>query len=60
LVAPIAIGIARSIIRAGKKTRFFNAVVLANKLEIEAKLDRQDGRRADARPNGPRCSGTPR
>jgi DNA replication protein DnaC len=37
----IAIGIARSIIRAGKKARFFNAVDLANKLEIEAKLDRQ-------------------
>jgi DNA replication protein DnaC len=42
----IAIGIARSIIRAGKKARFFNAVDLANKLEIEAKLDRQ-GRAAD-------------
>jgi DNA replication protein DnaC len=42
----IAIGIARSIIRAGKKARFFNAVDLANKLEIEMKLDRQ-GRTAD-------------
>ena len=42
----IAIGIARSIIRAGKKVRFFNAVDLANKLEIEMKLDRQ-GRTAD-------------
>jgi DNA replication protein DnaC len=42
----IAIGIARSIIRAGKKARFFNAVDLANKLQIEMKLDRQ-GRTAD-------------
>src|SRR5215470_14358509 len=42
----IAIGIARSIIRAGKKARLFNAVDLANMLEIEAKLDRQ-GRTAD-------------
>jgi DNA replication protein DnaC len=43
----IAIGLARSIIRIGKKARFFNAVDLANKLELEAKLDRQ-GRTADA------------
>src|SRR5262249_46345525 len=42
----IAIGITRSIIRASKKARFFNAVDLANKLEIEMKLDRQ-GRTAD-------------
>jgi DNA replication protein DnaC len=42
----IAIGITRSIIRAGKKARFFNAVDLADKLEIEMKLDRQ-GRTAD-------------
>jgi DNA replication protein DnaC len=42
----IAIGLARSIIRTGKKARFFNAVDLANKLEIEAKLGRQ-GRTAD-------------
>ena len=33
----IAIGIARSIIRAGKKARFFNVVDLVNKLEAEAK-----------------------
>jgi DNA replication protein DnaC len=42
----IAIGLTRSIIRAGKKARFFNAVDLANKLELEVKLDRQ-GRTAD-------------
>ena len=42
----IAIGIARSIIRAGKKARFFNAVDLVNKLEAEAKLGR-GGRIAD-------------
>ena len=42
----IAIGIARSIIRAGRKTRFFNAVDLVNKLESEVKLNRQ-GRIAD-------------
>jgi DNA replication protein DnaC len=42
----IAIGLTRSIIRIGKKARFFNAVDLANKLELEAKLDRQ-GRTAD-------------
>jgi IstB-like ATP binding protein len=46
----IAIGLARNIIKAGRKARFFNAVDLANKLEIEAKLDRQGShdRRADA------------
>jgi DNA replication protein DnaC len=43
----IAIGIARSVIRAGKKVRFFNTVDLANKLESEAKLGRQ-GYTADA------------
>ena len=42
----IAIGIARRIIRAGRKARFFNAVDLANKLETETKLGRQ-GRIAD-------------
>jgi DNA replication protein DnaC len=42
----IAIGIARNIIRAGKKARFFNAVDLTTKLGIEMKLDRQ-GRTAD-------------
>lgn len=43
----IAIGIARSVIRAGRKVRFFNAVDLVNKLETEAKLGRA-GRLADA------------
>jgi DNA replication protein DnaC len=42
----IAIGIARSVIRAGRKARFFNAVDLANKLETETKLGRV-GRTAD-------------
>ncbi len=42
----IAIGIARSIIRAGRKARFFNAVDLVNKLEAEMKLGR-GGRIAD-------------
>ena len=42
----IAIGIARRIIRAGRKARFFNAVDLANKLDTETKLGRQ-GRIAD-------------
>lgn len=42
----IAIGIARNIIRAGRKARFFNAVDLVNKLEAEAKLGR-GGRIAD-------------
>ncbi|NJM34581.1 MAG: ATP-binding protein [Rhodomicrobium sp.] len=43
----IAIGLARRIIRAGRKARFFNAVDLVNKLETEIKLGRQ-GRIADA------------
>lgn len=43
----IAIGIARSVIRAGRKVRFFNAVDLVNKLETETKLGRA-GRLADA------------
>jgi DNA replication protein DnaC len=42
----IAIGITRSIIRLGKKARFFNAVDLVNKLEAEVKLGRA-GRIAD-------------
>jgi DNA replication protein DnaC len=42
----IAIGMARSIIRAGRKARFFNAVDLVNRLESEAKLGRH-GRLAD-------------
>lgn len=42
----IAIGIARSIIRAGRKARFFNAVDLVNKLEAEARAGRQ-GRMAE-------------
>jgi DNA replication protein DnaC len=42
----IAIGIARNIVRAGKKARFFNAVDLVNKLEAEMKLGR-GGRIAD-------------
>jgi DNA replication protein DnaC len=42
----IAIGITRSVIRSGKKARFFNAVDLANKLEAETKLGRA-GRTAD-------------
>ena len=42
----IAIGIARGIIKAGRKARFFNAVDLVNKLETEVKLGRQ-GRIAD-------------
>ena len=42
----IAIGIARNIIRQGRKARFFNAVDLVNKLETEVKLGRQ-GRIAD-------------
>ena len=43
----IAIGIARSCVRAARKARFFNVVDLVNKLETEVKLDRQ-GRIADA------------
>ena len=42
----IAIGITRSIVRAGKKARFFNVVDLVNRLETEVKLGRQ-GRIAD-------------
>ena len=43
----IAIGVGRSVVRAGRKARFFNAVDLANKLEAETKLGRA-GRTADA------------
>ena len=42
----IAIGMARCVIRAGRKARFFNAVDLVNRLESEAKLGRH-GRIAD-------------
>ena len=42
----IAIGIARAVIRLGRKARFFNAVDLVNKLEAETKLGRA-GRIAD-------------
>ena len=42
----IAIGIARSIIRAGRKARFFNVVDLVNRLEAETKQGR-GGRIAD-------------
>jgi DNA replication protein DnaC len=42
----IAIAIARSCIRAGRKARFFNVVDLVNKLEAEIKAGRQ-GRIAD-------------
>jgi DNA replication protein DnaC len=42
----IAIAIARSCIRAGRKARFFNVVDLVNKLEAEIKVGRQ-GRIAD-------------
>ena len=42
----LAIGITRSIIRSGKKARFFNVVDLVNRLESEVKLGRQ-GRIAD-------------
>lgn len=43
----IAIGLARTCIRAGRKARFFNAVDLVNRLEMDARLGRQ-GRLADA------------
>jgi DNA replication protein DnaC len=43
----IGIGIARNVIRKGRKARFFNAVDLANKLEMEGKLGHA-GRTADA------------
>ena len=42
----IAIGITRSIVRTGKKARFFNVVDLVNRLEAEVKQGRQ-GRIAD-------------
>lgn len=37
----IAFGIARSVIRAGRKARFFNAVDRVNKLEAEMTLERR-------------------
>jgi len=43
----IAIAIARSCIRAGRKARFFNVVDLVNRLEAEVKTGRQ-GRLADS------------
>jgi DNA replication protein DnaC len=42
----IAIGIARAVIRAGRKARFFNVVDLVNSLDAETKLGRS-GRIAD-------------
>ena len=42
----LAIGITRSVVRSGKKARFFNVVDLVNRLEGEVKLGRQ-GRIAD-------------
>ena len=42
----MAIGITRSVIRSGRKARFFNVVDLVNKLEAEAKQGRS-GRIAD-------------
>ena len=42
----VAIGIARAVIRLGRKARFFNSVDLDNRLEAEAKLGRT-GRIAD-------------
>ncbi|MFN6952744.1 MAG: IS21-like element helper ATPase IstB [Albidovulum sp.] len=43
----IAIAVARSCIRAGRKARFFNVVDLVNRLEAEVKTGRQ-GRLADS------------
>jgi DNA replication protein DnaC len=42
----LAVGIARACIRSGRRGRFFNAVDLVNKLDAEARADRQ-GRTAD-------------
>lgn len=42
----LAVGIARACIRRGKRGRFFNVVDLVNKLDAEARVDRQ-GRTAD-------------
>ncbi len=42
----LAVGIARACIRSGKRGRFFNVVDLVNKLDAEARADRQ-GRTAD-------------
>jgi DNA replication protein DnaC len=42
----LAVGVARACIRSGKRGRFFNAVDLVNKLDAEARADRQ-GRTTD-------------
>ena len=42
----LAVSIARACIRSGKRGRFFNVVDLVNKLDAEARADRQ-GRTAD-------------
>jgi len=42
----LAVGIARNCVRSGKRGRFFNVVDLVNKLDAEARADRQ-GRTAD-------------
>ncbi|MEM9902145.1 MAG: IS21-like element helper ATPase IstB [Pseudomonadota bacterium] len=42
----LAVGLARACIRSGERGRFFNAVDLVNKLDAEARADRQ-GRTAD-------------
>ncbi len=42
----LAVGITRACIRSGRRGRFFNAVDLVNKLDAEARADRQ-GRTAD-------------
>lgn len=42
----LAVGITRACIRSGKRGRFFNVVDLVNKLDTEARADRQ-GRTAD-------------
>ena len=57
----IAIGIARSVIRAGRKARFFNAVDLVNKLgsRDEARPRRTHCRRSPASPAGSRRAGLP-
>ena len=42
----LAVGIARACIRGGKRGRFFNVVDLMNKLDAEARADREQARRA--------------
>ncbi|AUQ68348.1 putative insertion sequence ATP binding protein (plasmid) [Phaeobacter inhibens] len=46
----LAVSIARACIWRGKRGRFFNAVDLVNKLDVEARADRQ-GRTADLGPS---------